>query len=56
MAQTMAVNAASRAVMDKIGMSFVRTFHEQWPDEIEGSEPGDVEYAVTRQDWLASRR
>lgn len=52
----MAVNTASRAVMDKIGMTLVRTFHEQWPDEIEGSEQGDVEYAATRQEWLANQR
>ena len=51
-ATTMAVNLASRRVMEKAGLRFVRTFHLPWPDEIEGSEQGDVEYALTRAEWL----
>lgn len=50
-AMTMAVNAASRRVMERVGLRYVRTFHEEWPDTIEGSEHGDVEYALTRQEW-----
>ena len=30
-AETMAVNAASRRVMEKAGLGYVRTFHQQWP-------------------------
>jgi RimJ/RimL family protein N-acetyltransferase len=50
-AYTMSVNKASRGVMEKSGLSFVRTFHQEWPDVIEGAEHGDVEYALTRDDW-----
>jgi RimJ/RimL family protein N-acetyltransferase len=51
MAETMAVNAASRRVMEKAGLRYVRTFHQQWPERIEGDEQGDVEYALTKADW-----
>ena len=50
-ANTMTVNARSRRVMEKAGLSYVRTFFEEWPEPIEGSELGDVEYALTRADW-----
>lgn len=50
-ASTMAVNMASRRVMEKAGLSLVRTFHETWVDPIEGSEQGEVEYALGRKDW-----
>lgn len=50
-AETMAVNAASRRVMEKAGLTYVRTFHQEWPERIEGDEHGDVEYALTKADW-----
>ncbi|MFD9127594.1 GNAT family N-acetyltransferase [Kitasatospora sp. NPDC059571] len=50
-ATTMAVNAASRRVMERAGLVYVRTFFEPWPDPIEGAEHGDVEYALTRARW-----
>ncbi len=50
-ASTMAVNVASRRVMEKAGMALVRTFHADWPVRIPGDEHGDVEYAITREDW-----
>ncbi|NUK82187.1 GNAT family N-acetyltransferase [Streptomyces lunaelactis] len=50
-ATTMTVNTASRRVMEKAGLSLIRTFFEQWPEPIEGAEHGDVEYAVTRETW-----
>ncbi len=50
-ASTMAVNTASRRVMEKAGLTLVRTFHQDWPDPIEGDEHGDVEYALLRSDW-----
>ena len=50
-AETMAVNTASRRVMEKAGLRYVRTFHQEWPDRIEGDEHGDVEYALTRAEW-----
>jgi RimJ/RimL family protein N-acetyltransferase len=50
-AQTMTVNTASRAVMERCGMRYVRTFHLEWPEPIEGTEHGDVEYELTREEW-----
>jgi len=50
-AQTMVVNLASRRVMEKAGMRPVRNFRMDWPDPIEGSELGDIEYAITRAEW-----
>jgi RimJ/RimL family protein N-acetyltransferase len=50
-AATMVVNAASRRVMEKAGMHYVRTFHAEWPYRIPGDEEGDVEYAITRDGW-----
>lgn len=50
-AETMAVHAASRRVMEKVGMRLVRTFRADWPYPIPGDEFGDVEYAIDRSDW-----
>lgn len=46
----MAVNTRSRRVMEKSGLSFVRNFTGDWPEAIEGSEHGEVEYE--RGGWL----
>lgn len=54
-AETMAVNARSRRVMEKAGLRFARAFHQEWPDPIPGDELGDVEYAITREEWERSR-
>ena len=32
-------------------LKFVRTFHQPWPDSIEGEEEGDVEYALLKSEW-----
>ncbi|MGH3144779.1 MAG: GNAT family N-acetyltransferase [Rubrobacter sp.] len=50
-AETMTVNTASRRAMEKAGLRYVRTFHWEWPERIEGSEHGDVEHALTKADW-----
>ncbi len=52
-ANTMAVNAGSRRVMEKAGLTFLRSYAEDWPDAIEGSEHGEVEYVLTRAEWQA---
>lgn len=52
-AQTMTVNRGSRRVMEKCGLRFVRTFFQDWPDVIDGSDQGEVEYALLRSDWAA---
>ncbi|MFE5740205.1 GNAT family N-acetyltransferase [Streptomyces celluloflavus] len=54
-ANTMAVNTRSRRVMEKSGLTHVRTCFGDWPDAIEGSEYGEVEYALTRADWELRR-
>lgn len=54
-AQTMAVNLGSRRVMEKCGLRFARTFQIDWPDPIEGSEQGEVEYELLRSAWEAAR-
>jgi RimJ/RimL family protein N-acetyltransferase len=51
-AETMVVNTGSRRVMEKAGLRQIRVFHQDWPYEIEGGEHGDVEYAITREEWL----
>jgi RimJ/RimL family protein N-acetyltransferase len=54
-AQTMAVNRASRRVMEKCGMRQVRTFHVDFEDPLPGTKHGEVEYEMTRRDWCAFR-
>ncbi len=53
-ATTMVVNVASWRVMEKAGLRRIRLFHQPWPDRIEGEEHGDVEYALTRDEWAAA--
>ncbi len=50
-AQTMAVNAASRRVMEKAGLAYMRTFHEEWENPIKGAEHGEVEHALSKEKW-----
>jgi RimJ/RimL family protein N-acetyltransferase len=62
-AQTYEDNRASRRVLEKLGMRHVRSFHiadaaELAPTFTATAElfPGDdVEYAITREEWLSSR-
>ena len=54
-ATTMAVNTASRRVMEKAGLRYVRTFDAEWPVQIPGDEEGDVEYAIDRAQWESDR-
>lgn len=54
-AETMAIHTASRRVMEKSGMRLIRCFSANWPVRIDGDEHGDVEYAITRGEWLAAR-
>jgi hypothetical protein len=42
-------------VMEKSGMRLIRTFHSEWPVRIPGDEEGDVEYAITYDEWRAAR-
>ncbi len=48
-ASTMAMNHASRRVLEKAGLHHVRTV--DWPDPFPGSEDGEVVYEATRSVW-----
>ena len=50
-ATTMAVNTRSRRVLEKAGLKYVRTVHLDWPDPLPGTEYGEVEYELHRDDW-----
>ncbi|WP_433336616.1 GNAT family N-acetyltransferase [Spirillospora sp. CA-294931] len=54
-AETMAVNTASRRVMEKAGLTYVRTFYLEFDDPIDGTELGEVEYELLRATWAAAR-
>lgn len=51
---TMAVNHASRRVLEKIGLNYVRTVHVDWADAIPGGEDGEVQYELMRSGWNGS--
>jgi hypothetical protein len=38
--------------MEKVRLHYVRTTHPHFEDPIPGSEQGDVEYALLRDEWL----
>jgi RimJ/RimL family protein N-acetyltransferase len=52
-AHTMTVNAASRHVLEKCGLTLVRAVPYDGPFAIEGAEHGEVEYALTKPEWVA---
>ena len=54
-AHTMTLNAGSRRVLEKCGLTLVGTIPYEGPFEIEGAEQGQVEYALTKVEWEASQ-
>jgi RimJ/RimL family protein N-acetyltransferase len=50
-AQTLASNQRSRAVMEWIGLHYVRGFSSNLEELLPWIELGEVEYAITRQQW-----
>jgi RimJ/RimL family protein N-acetyltransferase len=50
-AQTIAINASSRAVMERVGLSYVRAFPSSMTAPVVGVEEGEVEYEMTREQW-----
>ena len=50
-AHTMTVNSTSRRVLEKCGLTLVRTTPYERADVIEGSEHGEVEYGLTKPEW-----
>jgi RimJ/RimL family protein N-acetyltransferase len=54
-AHTMTLNAGSRRVLEKCGLTLVGTIPYEGPFEIEGAEQGQVEYALTKVEWEGSQ-
>jgi RimJ/RimL family protein N-acetyltransferase len=52
-AQTLTANTSSRAVLERIGLNYVRTL--PYLDD-GGVEEGEVEYEMTREQWLRAPR
>jgi RimJ/RimL family protein N-acetyltransferase len=50
-AEAMAVNQASRRVMEKAGLTLVRTFHQPSLHPGDGGQLKVVEYALDKSDW-----
>lgn len=50
-AETMAVNAGSRAVMQRLGMTHEETTHRVWDHPIPGTDQGEVIYRITADRW-----
>jgi RimJ/RimL family protein N-acetyltransferase len=50
----MAVNTGSRRVMEKAGLRYDRTVHLDWPEPLDGTDQGEVEYRLLRGEWLAT--
>ena len=53
-AQTMAVNAGSRRVMERLGMRHVRTEVHEWDDPLPGWQQGEVVHEITAAEWRAT--
>jgi RimJ/RimL family protein N-acetyltransferase len=51
---TMAVNEASRRVLEKAGLALVRAYPDDALPAVPGAGCGSVEYALTREEWLAA--
>ncbi|WP_289231958.1 GNAT family N-acetyltransferase [Barrientosiimonas endolithica] len=50
-AETMAVNAGSRAVMRSIGMTHWRSYLLDFDEPLPGADEGEVLYAISRSAW-----
>jgi RimJ/RimL family protein N-acetyltransferase len=54
-ASTMTTNQPSRRVLEKIGMTYVRTVQIDWPEPFPGTEEGEVEYEILHLARLRER-
>jgi RimJ/RimL family protein N-acetyltransferase len=52
----MTVNLASRRVLEKCGLTHIRTYFDDEPNVIKGADQGFVEYRLTRVQWETGRR
>ena len=55
-AQTLAANTSSRAVLERIGLTYVRTYPTSMTAPVEGVDEGEVEYEMTREQWKRDPR
>jgi RimJ/RimL family protein N-acetyltransferase len=55
-ATTMTVNLVSRRVMEKCGLTYIRTYFGDEQPAIDGADQGYVEYQLTRAEWQAASR
>jgi RimJ/RimL family protein N-acetyltransferase len=55
-AQTLSINVGSRAVLERVGLTYVRTFATSITERVEGVEKGEVEYELTREQWESAAR
>jgi RimJ/RimL family protein N-acetyltransferase len=53
-AHTMTVNLASRRVLEKCGLVFAGPFDSELSPDVPGAEHGEVEYALSRDQWLGA--
>jgi RimJ/RimL family protein N-acetyltransferase len=53
-AEAMAENTASRRVLEKAGLTLVRTFRRPWPESADGDQIEVVEYALEKAEWAQS--
>ncbi len=52
-ASTAAANIGSRRVMEKAGLTLMRTYRITFPGLFAGEEQEDVEYALSKEQWMA---
>jgi len=50
------VNARSLAAMERIGLTYVRTFPTSTIAPVEGVHEAEVEYEITQEQWQPGRR
>jgi RimJ/RimL family protein N-acetyltransferase len=50
-ASTMAANAASRRILEKLGFVLCRTVEVDWAKHVPGGELGEVHYELTQSNW-----
>lgn len=51
--ETMAVNAGSRRVMERVGLRLERSYTQEWDHPLDGWEQGEVVYAIDRAAYLS---
>jgi RimJ/RimL family protein N-acetyltransferase len=53
-AETMAANLGSRRVLEKCGLTHIRTYIDDDFPALDGADPEIVEYQLTRPEWAAA--